>query len=212
MFSVIFDMDGTLLDTQKIILYAWEDAGLKQGIAGIGAHVQNVGGMNREGWDRYLYQNFPTLDVELFNKDFHEYISANIKIRFRPGAEKLMEFLDNNGIKYAIASGSSAKSVEHHLKELGVYERFAAFACGNDVKNGKPAPDVFLLAAERLGAEPGNCFVFEDSSNGVRAAHAAGMKVFGFADIAPFAEDVGEYMIARLEALDEAIDILKEYI
>jgi len=183
MFSVIFDMDGTLLDTQRGIVPAWEHAGKIQGLSGVGSHVQKVCGMNQEGWSNYLRTEIPALDIERFKSEVHDYIIANMRIRFRPGAEALMEFLDNNSIKYAIASGSTMKSVEHHLRELGAFERFAAFACGNDVKNGKPAPDVFLLAAKRLGVSPESCFVFEDSSNGVRAAHKAGMKVFGFPDI-----------------------------
>ncbi len=212
MINVIFDMDGTLLDTQRICVPAWDFAGENQGFPNMGDHIQNVCGMNEPGWTGYLEKNFPMLDVECFKKEMRGYIVDNLEVRFKPGAEELLEFLDENGIKYGIASGTSITSIKHHLEEVGALERFAALAGGKEVENGKPAPDIFLLAAEKLGAEPCDCFVFEDSGNGVRAGNAAGMKVFGIADVAPFEEDVKKLMFKELNSLDEAIDILKKYI
>ena len=212
MISVIFDMDGTLLDTQSICVPAWEWAGNNQGIPGMGAHIQMVCGMNEAGWSGYLEENFPCLDIELFKKEMREYIIDNLKVRFMPGAEELLEFLDENNIKYAIASGSSVASIRHHLGELGVLDKFEVMVGGRDVKNGKPAPDIFLLTAEKLGVAPCDCFVFEDSANGVRAGYAAGMKVFGIADVAAFGDDIKKLMFKELNSLNEAINILKEFI
>lgn len=212
MFNVIFDMDGTLLDTQRIVIPAWEYAGNLQGISGVGAHTVNVFGTNHNGSNEYLRKNFPEMDVEKFREDAREYLTENMVVRFKPGAERLLDFLDENNIKYAIASGTSRSSIEHHLKEVNVLDRFSVIVGGLDVKNGKPAPDVFLMAAEKMGAEAGDCFVFEDSSNGVRAGYAAGMKVFGIADVVPFSDDVKKLMFKELNSLDEAIDILKKYL
>ena len=212
MISVIFDMDGTLLDTQRIAIPAWEYAGNMQGISGVGAHTKNVFGTNHNGSNEYLRKNFPQMDIEKFKEDSRKYMIENMVVRFKPGAEKLLDFLDENGIKYAIESGTSRPSIEHHLKELGIMERFSAIVGGLDVENGKPAPDVFLLAAEKIGAEPESCFVFEDSENGVRAGYAAGMRVFGIADVVGFCEDVKNLMFKELDSLDEAIDILKKYL
>ena len=83
---------------------------------------------------------------------------------------------------------------------------------GHDVQNGKPAPDIFLLAAEKLGVAPESCFVFEDSANGIRAGHSAGMKCIGVPDIVPFSDDIKKLMLAELGSLSEAIELLKPYI
>ncbi len=210
MFSVIFDMDGTLLDTQKICIPAWDYAGEQQGESGMGRYIPHVCGMNAHGWSAYVLERHPNMDMERFNLDTRNYILDNLKIRFKPGAEELLDYLQQRGIKIAIASGSSHESIEHHLRELGVYERFDSVVGGHDVEHGKPAPDIFLLAAEKLGVRPSDCFVFEDSENGVYAGHAAGMRVFGIADIAPFSEKAKSLMYRELSDMSEAIEIFRE--
>lgn len=211
MFSVIFDMDGTLLDTQQICIPAWEHGGAMQGIKGVGEHIYNVCGMNETGWTSYLESHFPTLDVQIFKRDVRAYIAENGVIRLKKGALELLDFLKCNNVKMAVASGSSTKSITHHLNEVGVFDYFGAFAGSHDVENGKPAPDVFLLAAKRLGVAPEDCFVFEDSANGIKAGFAAGMKCIGVPDIAEFESDIKAIMFAELKSLDEAIELFKAY-
>ena len=207
MFSVIFDMDGTLLDTQKIFISAWEYCGNQHGIKGLGEHVHKLCGMNETGWTAYLVDNFPTLDVTKFKQDVRTYILENGKVKFKKGAKELLEYLKSRGIKMAIASGSSTQTIEHHLNEVGAREYFGAIAGSHDVLNGKPAPDVFLLAAERLGVNPTDCFVFEDSDNGIKAGFAAGMKCIGVPDLVDFDAQISELLYAKLETLDEAIEL-----
>lgn len=210
MFSVIFDMDGTLLDTQSICVPAWEYAGRMQGIKGVGDAITAVCGMNEVGWTAYLEQHFEELNIDLFKKTMRDYIIENGKVTYKKGAEALISFLKENGIKLALASGSSHASIDHHLKEVGATDVFSVIVGGKDVENGKPAPDIFLLAAEKLGVDPKDCVVVEDSANGIRAGYKAGMKCIGIPDVAPFSEEVKAMMIAHLSSLDEAISIFKE--
>ena len=209
MYSVIFDMDGTLLDTQRICIPAWDYAGARQGVEGMGRYIPSVCGMNAHGWGAFVLERHPDMDMERFNLDARNYVLEHLEIRFKSGAGELLEYLWKKGVKTAIASGSSHGSIEHHLRELGIYERFDAIVGGHDVEHGKPAPDIFLLAAEKIGAHPSECFVFEDSPNGVRAAHAAGMRAVGIPDIAPFSHEVRALMYRELSERSEAIEMLE---
>ena len=112
----------------------------------------------------------------------------------------------------AIAAGASIKVIEGHLKATGIWDYFDVIVCGDEVENSKPAPDIFLLAAKRMGVNAENCFVFEDSSNGIKAGYAAGMKTIGIADVAPFDSEASQKLFKQFDKIDEAIPILKEYI
>lgn len=213
MFYVIFDMDGTLLDTQSICVPAWDYAGELQGVSGMGSEIPNVCGMNELGWTAYLEEHFnDVLDIPTFKKTMRDYIIEKGKVTYKKGAEELLAFLRAHHVPLALASGSSHASINHHLKEVGATDVFSVIVGGKDVEHGKPAPDIFLLTAEKLGADPKDCFVFEDSSNGIRAGYAAGMKCIGIPDTAPFSEEVKGMMVAHLESLDEAIPIFEKLV
>lgn len=205
-------MDGTLLDTQAIAVPAWDHAGEKQGITGMGKLIPYVSGMAQNDWKRYVVEKYPQIDIEKFSKASRRYIVENTVVRFMPGAKELLDFLKGNGVKMAIASGSSRATIEHHLSEVGVFDYFDTVVSGYEVARGKPAPDVFLRAAELIGADPKDCFVFEDAANGIRAGHAAGMKCIGVADIVPFTDEVKKLMFTELPIISDAIELFKEYL
>lgn len=209
MFSVIFDMDGTLLDTQKICIPAWDFAGEKQGFKNVGKHIPNVCGTNKAGWSKYLYDHYPEMDVETFNRDIRKYVIDNLVVKYMAGAEELVKFLKSKGVKMAIASGSSHESINHHLNAVGGTDYFDVLVGGADVKNGKPAPDIFLLAAEKLGANPKECYVIEDSANGIKAGFKAGMKCIGIPDIAPFDDETRALLTAEFTSMHEALKYFK---
>ncbi len=212
MFSVIFDMDGTLLDTQRICISAWEEAGREQGISGLGEHIKHVCGMNSVGWLGYLKERYPSIDEKRFYDFCSDYIINNLKVEYKEGVHSFLSLLHKNGILCAVASGSSKSSVMHHIREVDGEKFFGAYACGDDVEHCKPAPDVFLLAAEKLGVAAKDCYAFEDSSNGVLSAHAAGMRVIGIEDIAPFTEQAEKCLWLKLDNMKEAIEIFRELI
>ena len=212
MLSVIFDMDGTLLDTQRIAIPAWDYAGKNQGIENMGRHVPFVCGMNEKGRDDYLAKNAPEINMEQFIREYRAYITENLVVKYKTGAVQLLEFLKQKGIKIGLASGTSEKSVMHHLKEVDALKYFDAIVTGTSVEKGKPEPDIFLLTAEKMGVSPENCFVFEDSPNGILSAFRAGMKCIGVPDIVSFSDDTKKLLFKELKTLDEAIEILKKFL
>ncbi|MBO5089608.1 MAG: HAD family phosphatase [Clostridia bacterium] len=212
MFSVIFDMDGTLTDTQSVCIRAWDYAGELQGFKNAGESIPHVLGMNKDGWEAYLAAHYEGIDLLAFDKAMREYIINSGTPELKKGAKEILEFLKQNGVRMAVASGSAKYEIDWKLGETGILHYFKAFAGGDDVELCKPAPDVFLLAAERLGADPKDCFVFEDSSLGIKAGHTAGMKCIGVADVVPFTDEAKSLMFKELNSLEEAIPILKEYL
>lgn len=210
MSSVIFDMDGTLLDTQRICMPAWDWAGEQQCFENMGRHIPAVCGTNEIGWKGFLRENYPTLDVEKFSSDARDYIIEHLVVKYMPGAEQLLEFLKSKGVKLALASGSSHQSINHHLDKVGGAHYFDVMIGGTDVQNGKPDPDIFLLAAEKLGVNPKDCYVIEDSANGVRAGYAAGMKCVGIPDIVQFGEETKALLTKEFASMYEAYEYFKE--
>ncbi len=209
MIGVIFDMDGTLLDTQRIYIDAWEAIGPEYGVEGLGSHIPAVCGMNVAAWQQYLRERFPSIVLDEFYEKVKDYIQKNLVIRFMPGAKELMTFLKEHHVPMAIASGSSRNLITYYFSHLGGLDDFAAVVGGDEVRNSKPAPDIFLQAADRLGISPENCIVFEDAENGVQAAFAAGMRCIAVPDVAPISEATCRQLFGCTESLDAAIPLLK---
>ena len=212
MFSVIFDMDGTLLDTQRIFIGAWDYAGDMQGIKNVGAHIPNVCGMGEPAWTAYLVDNIKGIDILKFKTDAHQYIVDHLEVKFKKGAKELLEFLKQNGIKMAIASGSDTQVVKHHMHVVGAEDYFLAIIGGETVENGKPAPDIFLKAAKEIDASPRDCFVIEDSENGIIAGKTACMQCIGVPDIVQFKSEVKDKCYAYVDSLLDVLEIFKEII
>lgn len=207
--GVIFDMDGTLLDTQKVYIPAWEHAGNLQGIKGAGNCVKEICGMNEEGWSKYLEEKYSTLNVAEFKNNVNKYFKENVNIQFKKGALELIDYLREKEVKVAVASGSDKETIKKYMNKLNSLDKFDVIVGGEEIQNGKPAPDIFFLTCERLGENADNCVIFEDSANGVRAAHNAGIKCIGIPDIAEFKQDVKEMLYAELSCFTDAIEVFE---
>ena len=104
----------------------------------------------------------------------------------------MLEFCRGHGIRTAVASSSTSRVVEHNLSSAGVRGYFDAIVCGEEVVNGKPAPDIFLLAARKIGVDPRRCCVFEDAISGITGAFRAGCRAVMVPDmVAPTSEVEG---------------------
>lgn len=128
----------------------------------------------------------------------------------KEGARELISFFHEKGWSLAIGSSSPAAQIRANLSVTGLLPFFAAIASGDEVQRGKPAPDIFLLAARKLGASPKDCFVFEDSPNGILAAASAGMKPVMVPDLMPATEDIRQKCFALFHSLTEARQFFME--
>lgn len=179
--AVLFDMDGVLIDSEPI-----HQASLVELLASFGVpyssemHVEFVGVADSEVFRR-LKERYPALEPEvrelvsrrhaLFAKLVDRPLAA------LPGVLERLDEVRELGLKTAVVSSSSIDQIRQITTNLGLRDRFDDFISGGMARRSKPAPDIYLLACERLHIDPANALVFEDSSPGVRAARAAGAKV-----------------------------------
>lgn len=121
-----------------------------------------------------------------------------------------MEYLKAQSIPMALASSTRLQVVTQELQQAGLYEYFRAVVGGDQLKRSKPAPDIYLAACEKLGVEPADAYAIEDSYNGIRASHSAGMRPIMVPDLLPATEEMYEKSIAVLDNLVMVKDFFKE--
>jgi pseudouridine-5'-monophosphatase len=190
---VIFDLDGTLVDTEPLYTQAAERILARFGkIFDLGIKRQIMGGGPLVG-ARFVVEHLGLpISAEQYLTEREALLrEACGTARAMPGAIALIEALSARGIPLAIGTSSSRELCQVKLEAQPFGGRFQVIACSDDpgVLQAKPAPDIFLKAAEGLGAEPARCLVFEDSSKGVMAARAAGMEVIAVVDATMRGED-----------------------
>ncbi|EFR43989.1 HAD family hydrolase [Streptococcus pseudoporcinus] len=181
---VIFDMDGVIVDSEYVFLSTKTNMLLDRGIDTNETYqYQFMGTTFNDMWrvmkeECQLSDSVEELIAEM--NDRREEIIARDGIRAIKGIKELLNYLVDLGYQLAVASSSPKADIDHNLLELGLSQYFAVTVSGEEVAHSKPAPDVFLKAAELLGATPEETFVFEDTKNGSLAAKAAGMICLGF--------------------------------
>jgi HAD superfamily hydrolase (TIGR01509 family) len=185
--AAVFDMDGLLLDTERVCMQAFRDACgvlslpmLEEVYLGIiGCNAEGIERVIRNGYGKEL--NYPQLRTE-WTKRYHPIIEQQA-IPKKEGVIELFDWLKAQKIPIAVATSSHKKQAVAKLKLSGLSNYVESLSTGCEVSKGKPDPEIFLLAAQRLNTSPQHCLAFEDSSNGVRAAIAAGMQVHQVPDL-----------------------------
>jgi len=176
--AIIFDMDGLLFDTetlyQEAILLAAAEGGHE---IAVDVFNRTVGLPWAESRALLLSHFGEAFRVDEFQATWvrHFWVIAETRLALKPGALELLDTLDQFRLPRAIATSSSRRTVERHLTAHNLMGRFEQIVGHGDYDRGKPAPDPFLKAAERLGVEPRLCLALEDSHNGIRSASSAGM-------------------------------------
>lgn len=213
--TAIFDMDGLLLDSERPIRDAWESV-----LAGMGRvydHQLYLSAVGRSLADtRVLFSqgHGPGFDFDAALAQVRRLLADTVEgagFAVKPGVRELLAELAGRGVGRAVASSTAIGRVGQRLEKAGLLGHFTALAGGDEVLRGKPEPDIFLLAADRLGVAPSACLVFEDSSYGAQAALAAGMGVVMVPDLKPPTEEAGRRALRILASLEEAPGFLDEW-
>lgn len=191
--AVIFDMDGLLLDTEALAREVWPVAASACGFELSDEVFLSLVGRTRINSDAILRRHFGAgFSADTFYRQCVTLWDTAIAERGMPVKEcavELLDYLDSKRLPTGVATSTVRTSAERSLETAGLAFRIRCLTTGDEVERGKPAPDIFLLAAERLGVPPSECLVLEDSYNGIRAAHASGALPVMVPDlIAPDAE------------------------
>ncbi len=211
--AVLFDMDGLLLDSERVAvaLIARAAAALGQpwgpelGLSLVGIGARDCDAIIR----RELGEHFPVAALRTaFDASYDAAIAAG-EIPLKPGVVELFDLLEELGVPKAVATSTRRPRALAKLGAVGLTGRLAAVICGDDVERAKPAPDIFLAAARALGVEPEGCLVLEDSNAGVRGAQAAGMRVVMVPDLVAPAEDVLATGVRVVDSLDRVAGLVR---
>lgn len=184
--TILFDMDGTLIDSEPLSARAW-----RQAADALHAPVSDE--MIRSFVGRPIKAIMNMIAEKLGSREFADTLYADYRARktliydqeleLKPQVAESLPALKEAGFRMAVATSSRREITLHNLERLGILDYFESLTTGDEVENGKPNPDIYLLACKRMEAEPAACAVIEDSINGVRSGHAAGCPVFMIPDL-----------------------------
>ncbi len=212
--AVIFDMDGVIFDTERIWIECWAPVGQKHGIrdiekilreecVGITSSAMKAALLAAYGED-FPYDRY----VKEASAIFHERYDHSLPMK--RGVRELLGFLRESGAPVALASSTSTRLIREELSDAALLDYFDVITGGEETPRSKPAPDIFLLTARKLDIEPAACFVIEDSYNGIRAAHEAGMRPVMVPDLLRPDAEMETLAEAILPSLDAVIPWLQE--
>lgn len=210
--AVVWDMDGMIFDTERLSFVAWQ-AGAKS----IGLEIdlplfQSLIGMNSESIKRRLITTLGNdADVleltRVASLEYDKLISKGPPLK--AGARQCIELLKLLQVPQALATSSSRRYAERKLSHHALLDEFNAIVTGDQVSQGKPHPEPYLLAAERLSVDPACCIAFEDSVNGIASAYGAGMHTVLILDMCPHDEDSLSKVCEQFDTLEHALPFLE---
>lgn len=212
--AVLFDMDGLMVNTESLSTEAFINSAKAQGYNMTKEETLKVLGFTKANIYQFWIDYFQgtNVDGKKLVDDHYEYIENvlyTVGPEKMPYVEELLKYLKENNYKIAVASSSDTADIKNNLEKTKLEKYIDEIASGAEVENGKPAPDVFLLAAERLDVDPKDCLILEDSKAGVKAGKASGAMVFMVPDMFTVDKECEDTADRILTNLGEVIEILE---
>ena len=210
--AVIFDMDGLMIDSERIIHQAIIWAGEKLGLENIEKLAKSTIGSNavrtREIYFNRYGSNCPFDELMRLKHVYLDRVIGDNGFPAKKGLYEILDFIEEKGLKKAVATSTRKGAVYPQLEKLNVLERFDAVICGDMIENSKPDPEIFLKVSDMLDVKPDECYVLEDSFNGVRAGFNAGMKTIMIPDLIMPDDEIKSLAWKITDNLLKAIDII----
>jgi HAD superfamily hydrolase (TIGR01509 family) len=212
--AVIFDMDGLMVDTERLARRFWYLAFEEFGAAPTDEQYLSIIGRNAVDSTAVLQEalgsDFPVEECRARMRELYYAEIAENGIPVMPGLRELVDFLKAESIRYAVATSTSRDITLKKLEMTNLISDFETIVAGDEITNGKPDPEIFLKAAGLIDAAPEKTVVLEDSFNGVRAAHAAGMIPIMVPDLAQPTDEIRALAHAVVPSLREAQEIISQ--
>lgn len=203
--AVLFDLDGTLTDTEKLYQTAWPNTLEHFGYEMTPEKPLILRSLGRpfavEQFKEWYGEDFDYWAVRNYRKHMVEEMLAETGIPLKPGAKDILKWLREHNIFIALVTANDKERAERYLKKIGLFEYFNAVVCADMVKVGKPAPDIYAFACESLGIAPKETYAVEDSPNGCMSAYSAGCNVIMIPDLTEPDEELKSKLFARLDCL-----------
>jgi len=212
--AVIFDMDGIIFDSERLVIECWEVVAAKHNIPDIVEICMRVQGNNREETGKRFREKYgKEFPYETYKKEVTSLFLERYgegRLPLKPGVIEILKELKHRHVPLALASSTRSDIVRQELDDAHLLPYFDAVLGGDMVSRSKPEPDIFLAAAAALQAEPKCCYVLEDSHNGIRAAYRAGMHPVMVPDMQQPTEEIRGIAEAVVENLLAALEYLQE--
>lgn len=211
--ALLFDMDGLLLDSERVVQESWNAAGEALGYGKVGEHIYNTLGMNAAGRKEYFNNvfgiGFPYEEFQKLSRMAFFNVADQEGIPLKPGAKELIFYAKQMGYKVGLVTSSGKEYAVDVLKKAGIFSYFDGCIFGDMVSKSKPDPEIYEKGCKMLGEEPEWCIAFEDAPAGVIAASAAGIDVIMVPDLVQPDDAIRMRTWKVLDSLDEAIGLLR---
>lgn len=209
--AVLYDMDGTLIDSEKLQKLAWAERAALRGVTIGPEFYKGAMGRNIRRVKELLTELYPNIgDVDTLYEEKEALYRGWMEERgipVMPGAHRLLGTLGLRGVKQCVCTSTSRHSAVPTLQKAGLLPKVDAVVCGDDITQSKPDPQIFLRGAEKLGVDIHECAVIEDAPAGIMAGLASGAKVFAVPGLLPLEEELANRCTC-IKSLYELIDLL----
>lgn len=212
--AVVFDMDGVLFDTEVLCMKSWMTVAERNGLPGMEEVFPKCIGLNSNDSRNIVMKAYgEDFDYPAFREQAaawqRDYLEKN-GLPIKPGMREILGWLKTSDYAVGLASSTRSSSVFDHLEQAGIRDSFSVVITGDMVEHSKPRPDIYLLACRELGVKPQEAYAVEDSPNGIRSAHAAGMHTVMVPDMIPPDEEMRRLSRVILKDLLEVMEYLKK--